>query len=268
MGTIPLLYGPGRIWLNTTVTGTLTEPDIEIDNTTNVLDDPDAVWVELGNSGNLGYSSDGVRLEVAESLTDIFTDGTTMAVDTRRTEESILLTATLMEDSLDLRMFRMAFNYNEVDEVPESPTVEGSRAIDLYQGPHVRKFQFLARAMSDPDQEDGPFPVQLWIPTVRLAGSISSAFVKGDPLMVEASFHGVVSQGFGSREAAEDHGVYHLTAYARTHGGLACIAAPLRPDRGECLSDALPFCYHPAPVHRPRCAANRGGVPGRPGFAL
>ena len=50
---------------------------------------------KLGTSGNLGYSSDGVRLEVAESLTDIFTDGTTMAVDSRRTEESILLTATL-----------------------------------------------------------------------------------------------------------------------------------------------------------------------------
>ena len=26
MGTIPLLYGPGRIWLNETVMGTLTEP--------------------------------------------------------------------------------------------------------------------------------------------------------------------------------------------------------------------------------------------------
>ena len=187
MGTIPLLYGPGRIWLSDTLAGsTLTEPLIEY--TSGILDDPPSpAWLQLGENGNLGYSSDGVRLEVAESLTDIFTDGTTMAVDSRRTEESILLSATLMEDSLDLSMFQMAFNNNEVTEVAASPTVLGSSTMDLYQGPHVRKFQFLARALSDPDQ--GPqFPVQLWIPTVRLAGSISSAFVKGDPLMVEASF--------------------------------------------------------------------------------
>ena len=188
MGTIPLLFGPGRIWLNETVMGTLTEPAIDFDADDNVEDPPAANWSELGNSGNLGYSSDGVRLEIAESLTDIFTDGTTMAVDSRRTEESILLTATLMEDSLDLSMFRMALNYNAVTEVTADPNIEGSRTMDLYQGPHVRKFQFLARAMSDPDQGTPPFPVQLWIPAVRLAGSISSAFVKGDPLMVEASF--------------------------------------------------------------------------------
>ena len=188
MGTIPLLYGPGRIWLNLTAAiDTTDEPEIEYTGT--VLDEPDAAWVELGNNGNLGYSSDGVRLEVAESLTDIFTDGTTMAVDSRRTEESIMLSATLMEDSLDLRMFQMALNNNDVTTVAATPTVLGSRTMDLYQGPHVRKFQFLARAMSDPDDDpDGPFPVQLWIPAVRLAGSISSAFVKGDPLMVEASF--------------------------------------------------------------------------------
>ena len=185
MATIPMLFGPGRIWLNETVTGTLTEP--AIDFTGEVLDDPPVEWLQLGENGHLGYSSDGVRLEVAESLTDIFTDGTTMAVDSRRTEESILLSATLMEDSLDLSMFRMAFNYNDVAVVPPTTTVEGYSSIDLYQGPHVRKFQFLARAMSDPDQ-GRQFPVQLWLPAVRLAGSISSAFVKGDPLMVEASF--------------------------------------------------------------------------------
>ena len=187
MATIPMLFGPGRIWLNDTLAGsTLTEPAIDFD-TNNDLEDPPVEWLQLGENGNLGYSSDGVRLEVAESLTDIFTDGVTMAVDSRRTEESILLTATLMEDSLDLSMFRMAFNYNEVDEVAATTTVEAYSSIDLYQGPHVRKFQFLARAMSDPDQ-GRQFPVQLWIPAVRLAGSISSAFVKGDPLMVEASF--------------------------------------------------------------------------------
>ena len=43
-----------------------------------------------------------MQIEAAESLTDIFTDGVTMAVDTRRNEESILLTATLMEEGLDL----------------------------------------------------------------------------------------------------------------------------------------------------------------------
>ena len=188
MGTIPLLYGPGRIWLNETVaTAATTEPLIEYTGT--VLDNPPAAWKELGNNGNLGYSSDGVRLEVAESLTDIFTDGVTMAVDTRRTEESILLTATLMEDSIDLHMFQMALNGNTVNTVAVTTSDGAYSAIDLYQGPHVRKFQFLARAMSDPDDdEDGPFPMQLWIPVVRLAGSISSAFVKGDPLMVEASF--------------------------------------------------------------------------------
>ena len=185
MGTIPLLYGPLEVWLNLTAAGpTTTEPDPD-----DALADP---WFTLGTNANLGYSSDGVRLEVAESLTDIFTDGVTMAVDTRRTEESILLTATLMENSLDLDHFnmdRMAFNNNAVTEEPATTTVGGYSVIDLYQGPHVQKFQFVARAMSDPDDgAAGPFPVQFWIPTVRLAGSISSAFVKGDPLMVEASF--------------------------------------------------------------------------------
>ena len=86
-------------------------------------------------------------------------------------------------------MFRMAFNDNEPTAIPASPTVDPSQTMDLYQGPHVRKFQFLARAMSDPDDAAGvQFPVQFWIPTVRLAGNISSAFVKGDSLMVEASF--------------------------------------------------------------------------------
>ena len=141
MGTIPLLYGPLKVCLNLTAA---------IDTT--VAPDPSVAlalpWFTLGTNANLGYSSDGVRLEVAESLTDIFTDGTTMAVDTRRTEESILLTATLTEDSIDLSMFQMAFNNNTVTSVTASPTVEGSRTMDLYQGPHVQKFQFVARAMS------------------------------------------------------------------------------------------------------------------------
>ena len=183
MGTIPLIFGPLEVWLNlTAAVAATTEPDPDV-----TLASP---WLQLGTCGNLGYSSDGVRLEVAESLTDIFTDGVTMAVDTRRNEESILLTATLMEESVDLsafNMYQMAFNNNEVTEVAASPTVQGSSSMALYQGPHVQKFQFVARAMSDPDQGD-QFPVQFWIPVVRLAGSISSAFVKGDPLMVEASF--------------------------------------------------------------------------------
>ena len=69
MGTIPLLYGPLEVWLNLTAAGpTTTEPDPD-----DALTDP---WFTLGTNANLGYSSDGVRLEVAESLTDIFTDGT------------------------------------------------------------------------------------------------------------------------------------------------------------------------------------------------
>ena len=182
MGTIPLLYGPLEVFLNlTAATMATVEPDPSV-----VLASP---WFTLGTNANLGYSSDGVRLEVAESLTDIFTDGVTMAIDTRRTEESILLSATLTEDSIDLSMFQMALNHNDVATVSADPNIEGSSTIELYQGPHVRKFQFVARAMSDPDDDtDGPFPVQFWIPTVRLAGSISSSFVKGDPLMVEASF--------------------------------------------------------------------------------
>ena len=186
MGTIPLLYGPGRIWLNETV-ATMTDTEPVTDKT---LIRRSPYWLELGNSGNLGYSSDGVRLEVAESLTDIFTDGVTMAVDTRRTEESILLTATLMEDSLDLRMFQMALNYNDRNRgCRHLPQLRGLARLICTRGRTSASFNFLARAMSDPDDSpDGPFPVQLWIPAVRLAGSISSAFVKGDPLMVEASF--------------------------------------------------------------------------------
>ena len=85
-------------------------------------------------NGNLGYSSDGVRLEVAESLTDIQTDGVTMAVDTRRTEESILLSATLMEDSLDLAAFNMYPNGAQLQRrrhsSPPSTTVQGGYSCD------------------------------------------------------------------------------------------------------------------------------------------
>ena len=188
MGTIPMLYGPLVVWLNETMaTDATDEPIPDIDSTTFAVADPAAAWVKLGENQNLGYSADGVQIEAAESLTDIFTDGVTMAVDTRRGEESVLLTATLEEDSLDLSSFAMAFNNNEVAIVPASPSLLGSSTIDLYKGPHVRKFQFLGRALSDPDQ--GPqFPVQLWIPTVRLGGSISASFVKADPFMVVASF--------------------------------------------------------------------------------
>ena len=92
MGTIPLLFGPLEVWLHRTAAPA--EPD-PVDDDAAALDT--AGWIKLGENQNLGYSSDGVRLEVAESLTDIFTDGVTMAVDTRRNEESILLSATLMD---------------------------------------------------------------------------------------------------------------------------------------------------------------------------
>ena len=85
-----------------------------------------------------------MQIEATESLTDIQTDGVTMAVDTRRSEESILLTATLMEDSLDLRGFRMAFNDNEVDEEAATVSLGAYSEIGLYKGPHVQKFQFSA----------------------------------------------------------------------------------------------------------------------------
>ena len=179
MGTIPLLFGPMELWLETVAAVAEPDPDIDLMGV--------GTWFKLGEHQNLGYSSDGVRLEESESLTDIFTDGVTMAVDSRRTEESKMLSATLMEDSLDLSSIVMAYNNNEVTQVMASPSLQGSSTIDLYKGPHVAKFQLVGRAMSDPDQ-GVQFPVQLWIPIVRLGGSISSAFVKGDPLMVEASF--------------------------------------------------------------------------------
>ena len=184
MGTIPMLYGPLVVWLNATAaTAASVLPPTEANES--ALENLD--WFKLGENQNLGYSSDGVQIEAAESLTDIFTDGVTMAVDTRRNEESVLLTATLTEDSLDLSSFAMAFNNNTVTEEPATTSLGAYSEIDLYKGPHVKKFQFLGRAMSDPDQ-GAQFPVQLWIPTVRLGGSISSAFVKADPLMVVASF--------------------------------------------------------------------------------
>ena len=144
-----------------------------------------------------------MRLEVAESLTDIFTDGVTMAVDTRRTEESILLSATLMEDSLDLRMFQMALNYNTVTNVAASPTVEGSTTMDLYQGPHVRKFQFLARALSDPDDnEDGvQFPVQLLDSDGALGRQHILGIRQGRSADGRGVVYGVVSQGSRCRHS-------------------------------------------------------------------
>ena len=113
MGTIPLLYGPSRGLaeskplqslqpLNPTLARTWCFP---------------WAWVKLGTHGNLGYSSDGVRLEVAESLTDIFTDGTNDGRGYPAYRGINLLTATLMEDSLDMdmfNMFQMAFNNNVV----------------------------------------------------------------------------------------------------------------------------------------------------------
>ena len=122
MGTIPMLYGPLVVWLNETpATASSVQPDPDLVDLATLT----PAWFKLGENQNLGYSADGVQIEAAESLTDIFTDGVTMAVDTRRNEESVLLTATLMEDSLDLSSIAMAFNHNTVTVVPASPTVQG-----------------------------------------------------------------------------------------------------------------------------------------------
>lgn len=144
---------------------------------------PGGNWVSLGNTEG------GVEVAHNETIEEIRTDQSSGPVKLIRTEESLVITFSLAD--LTLENFARALNNVTVTDTAAAMGVAGHRAIDLRQGFDVACVAMLVR---------GPSPyidalLQYEVPIIGQTGSPTVAFVRDDKSILESEWTVVEDPG-------------------------------------------------------------------------
>lgn len=158
--------------------------------------DPGAEWTLIGTSGADNYTEDGVILAPAQTISEFTPLGRTYPTKAFRTNETLTVTVTVADLSLD--QVRLALNQNEV----VVDAVTGNESIDLERGLDVATMALLVRGVGkSPGLEGGN--LQFELSNTYIAGAQSLAFVKGEPVGVLLEFHALAgTNGVGTLRVA------------------------------------------------------------------
>lgn len=107
---------------------------------------PGGNWATLGTNGIKDYSEDGVTVNHEQTLSQHRTLGSTGPVKVVRTEESLLVSFTL--EDLTLEEYAKILNGQSVTDVAADADTGGYRHIPLRQGRSVNTYAMLIRGVS------------------------------------------------------------------------------------------------------------------------
>jgi hypothetical protein len=137
---------------------------------------PAGPWALLGTAGSLDYDDAGVSVAGTQTITGFTGSASTVMRKVSRTEESLEVTLTLMDMSLEY--LRRAFNSAAITTVASSTGIPGSKSIPIYQGADVATFAALIRSYTPYSGDTSAF-MQIELPNAYNSSGFQAVFVKG-----------------------------------------------------------------------------------------
>ena len=172
-----LIAAPADLWIAPFGTAF---PDID--------DEPASPWEIISVGGSRSLGEEGITVQMPQSLTFHRTAGTTAPVKASRTEEDLIITATVHDMTVESFARVMGQLSSDIDTVAATPTTPGTKAINLIRGIDMRNYALLVRWPS-PYLLDGV--TQLEVPNVVMAGSPEPQFSKGELAGMEVQFQAI-----------------------------------------------------------------------------
>lgn len=138
---------------------------------------PAAPWIKLGTSGDRSMSEEGVTVAHGQEINQVRTAGSTGPVKAFRTEESLVISLTLLDISLE--QYALAFDGNTVATTAAGVGTAGYKALKLYRGVNVDAVALLVRG--DASAYGDGMQSQYEIPACFQSGSPEPVYTKGEP---------------------------------------------------------------------------------------
>lgn len=146
---------------------------------------PGGNWTLLGTSGDRNITQDGVSVSHDETVEDARMLGSTGPVKSFRTEESLTISLTLADISLEQYKYVLDFN-SVTDNSGSSPP---NKEIDTYKGDQVATRALLVRG---PSPYDDSLTMQYEVPRVRASGTPEVVYQLGTPAGLAIAFFALI----------------------------------------------------------------------------
>lgn len=163
-----ILTGVGRLYL--AVPGTVF-PAVNVT--------PPAPWRDLG------VTQDGIAVKLDEKVTEVYVDQETAPLKASRSEETLVIEATLAETTLENLADVLG---QTVSDTAAGVGTIGTRKSRLYRGPVVKTFAFLFRGFS----AYGEYPAQYELPYGYISGSVELKATKDDNQKIKIEIHALL----------------------------------------------------------------------------
>lgn len=172
---------------------------------------PSGSWTKIGTSGDRSQTEEGVTVAHGQEINQVRTAGSTGPVKAFRTEESLVISLTLLD--LTLEQYKLALNNNAIATTAAGVGTAGFKALKLYQGVTVQAMALLIRGEASPYGDD--WRTQYEVPACFQSGNPEPVYTKGEPAGLALEFTALEDPAAAS--AADRFGrlvVQHATALA------------------------------------------------------
>ena len=143
-----------------------------------IEDTPVGNWSQIGSSGDLNYTEDGVIVVPSQTIETFTPVGSTAPVKAFRTQEGMAIRFTVAD--LTLEEWNLILNSNVVTDTAAGGGNAGFRDVDLFMGASVTQFAILARGLFSPYGDN--WNCQFQIPVMYQSGANEQTFRKGTPV--------------------------------------------------------------------------------------
>lgn len=153
---------------------------------------PGAAWRDLG------VTQDGITVKMAEKVNEVYVDQETAPLKASRSEETLVIEATLAETTLENLAMVLG---QTVNDTPPQVGVIGTKKARLYRGPVVKTFSFLFRGLS----AYGEYPAQYELPYGYVSGEVELKASKDENQAIKVEFHALLDPNAASDEDKFGH---------------------------------------------------------------
>ena len=168
-----VLVGPGTLYV-ADFSSSLTFPDVDEDPSS-------AAWTELGEIDG------GVTVTSSQTVDLHRVDSETGPVKATRSEEDLVVTASLAEATLE--NLHEVYNSNAITDTAAGAGTPGTRSMGLYRGIDVEERALLFRTEQSPY---GDYASQFQVPRGVFMGEVGMAWTKDEKTMIPVEFTALV----------------------------------------------------------------------------
>lgn len=146
---------------------------------------PAAGWFQLGTNGE-DNQSDGVTVNLGETIQEFKPAGKTLPVKAWRTDEKLTVDFSLADVSVE--QFAKIMDDAAITTVAAATGVAGEKSFSLIRGVQVHTYALLVRGLSPYDDGTGVFVAQYEFSRVYQSGSQAPKYALDNPSVLACEF--------------------------------------------------------------------------------